>query len=229
MKSVMSKLSELKPKEKERVGVLLERAGIKVKENRYFLSKCAFVQDDIVVLNYWYKKQIKQRGKNIIIQPSLPTTSERVSARAKSVHDAIKLAYEKNLKIHIIVLDGEMAPKGSKVHKRCLDPVAWTVTAYDLKTGVCTLTRGVDCFVDQISVEQESPQKPERREVSGQAFVRSPVVRSNVLSRAKGKCEWCGDGGFLMADGRIYLETHHVIPLSEDGLDTETNVAALCP
>lgn len=32
-----------------------------------------------------------------------------------------------------------------------------------------------------------------------------------------------------MADGKIYLETHHIVPLSEDGLDTEKNVAALCP
>ena len=32
-----------------------------------------------------------------------------------------------------------------------------------------------------------------------------------------------------MADGKIYLETHHVISLGEHGLDTESNVAALCP
>ena len=225
----MSKLSELKPKEKERVGVLLERAGIKVHENRYFLSKCAFVQDNIVVLNLWYGVDIVEQGENIIVQRRLPTTSKGVSARTKSVRDAIKLAYEKNLKVRIIVLDGKILPKGSKVSKRSLDPVAWAVTAYDLKTGICTLIRGVDHFVDQFSVEQESLQKPERREVSGQAFVRSLVVRSNVLSRANGKCEWCGDDGFLMADGRIYLETHHIIPLSEEGLDTESNVAALCP
>jgi hypothetical protein len=53
----MSKLSELdpelEPKKLELVRVLLKRAGIKVKENRYFLSKCAFVQNDIVVLNKW--------------------------------------------------------------------------------------------------------------------------------------------------------------------------------
>jgi 5-methylcytosine-specific restriction protein A len=35
--------------------------------------------------------------------------------------------------------------------------------------------------------------------------------------------------GFLMADGGIYLETHHVIPLSEGGPDIDSNVAALCP
>lgn len=55
------------------------------------------------------------------------------------------------------------------------------------------------------------------------------MVRKNALIRANGKCEWCGESGFVMADGKIYLETHHIVPLSEDGLDTEKNVAALCP
>jgi 5-methylcytosine-specific restriction protein A len=32
-----------------------------------------------------------------------------------------------------------------------------------------------------------------------------------------------------MTGGEIYLETHHVVPLSEKGADHERNVAALCP
>jgi 5-methylcytosine-specific restriction protein A len=32
-----------------------------------------------------------------------------------------------------------------------------------------------------------------------------------------------------MPDGKVFLETHHVIPLSEGGGDTEGNVVALCP
>lgn len=148
---------------------------------------------------------------------------------------AIQTALNDKLQIRVVVLGGRRrninnpSEKASHVSKRLLDPIAWAVTAYDGKTGDCTLTRGVNQFVDQFSIEQESPQKPERREVSGQVFVRNPVVRSSVLLRAKGKCEWCGESGFLMADGRIYLETHHVVPLSEGGFDTESNVAALCP
>jgi 5-methylcytosine-specific restriction enzyme A len=109
--------------------------------------------------------------------------------------------------------------------------VPWAVTDYNWKNGQCTLTRGAhpNRFVDQFSVEQESIQKPEKRDVSSQAYVRSTIVRSNVLLRANGKCEWCEQLGFIMADGKIYLETHHIIPLSENGLDTEKNVAALCP
>jgi hypothetical protein len=58
----MPMLSELKPKEKERVGDLLKRAGITVQNNRHFLSKCAFIQGEIVVLNFWYENQIKQQS-----------------------------------------------------------------------------------------------------------------------------------------------------------------------
>jgi hypothetical protein len=140
----MSLLSELKPKEKERVCDLLEQAGIRVESNRFFLSQCAFRQDDkIVVLNFWYEKQIKQQGENIVIQLSLPTGSKPSSYRARTVRDAIKSAIENNLKIRIIVLDGKMAAKNSKVSKRSLDPMPWSVKSYNEKTGKCVLVRDV--------------------------------------------------------------------------------------
>src|SRR5690606_4963284 len=71
--------------------------------------------------------------------------------------------------------------------------------------------------------------EPERRVVNSEAFIRNPDVRRRVLFRARGKCEWCSNNGFEMENGKVYLETHHVIPLSKGGLDLESNVAALCP
>ena len=32
-----------------------------------------------------------------------------------------------------------------------------------------------------------------------------------------------------MENGTVFLETHHVVPLSEKGPDVEWNVVALCP
>lgn len=32
-----------------------------------------------------------------------------------------------------------------------------------------------------------------------------------------------------MAGGAVYLETHHIVPLSEGGADSLMNVVALCP
>ncbi len=237
----MAKLFDLKPQKKERVCDLLERAGIKVKENRYFLSKCAFVQDDIVVLNYWYEKQIMPEGENIIIHQRLPTTSERVSARAKSVLDAIKLAYEKNLKIRIIVLDGEMAIKRCKVHKRSLDSLPWSVKTYNEKTGECVLMRDMhaangsrienESAIDDLADVPEGSAVPDRaKKVVTQVIIkRDNNVRAYVLKRANGRCEYCNDQGFLMENGRFYVEAHHVIALSDSGCDTVDNVIALCP
>jgi hypothetical protein len=62
----------------------------------------------------------------------------------------------------------------------------------------------------------------------GYTYLRNQAVRSDVLARAKGKCERCGEEGFLKVDGLPYLETHHVIALAKDGQDKLTNVIALC-
>lgn len=37
------------------------------------------------------------------------------------------------------------------------------------------------------------------------------------------------DGPFRRLDGEIFLEVHHIIPLSEGGEDTVANAEALCP
>jgi predicted HNH restriction endonuclease len=209
----MSKLSELKPEKKERVCDLLERAGIKVpiNKNRFFMSLPAFNQPKIVVINFWYEKQIKQQGENIIVKWHLPTTTKEASPRMQRVHDAIKSAIEKNLKIRIIVLDGEMATKGSKVFKRSLDPMAWSVKTYNEKTGKCVLMRDVyadnvstikkESAVDDLSDAPEGNSSPDRAKRITQVIERDPRVRAFVIKRAKGKCEHCGVQGFTTTNG----------------------------
>lgn len=66
--------------------------------------------------------------------------------------------------------------------------------------------------------------------VSTKRYVRDERVKRFAKVRAKGKCELCGeDAPFSTKDGDPYLEVHHINPLSEGGLDTYDNVAALCP
>ena len=67
------------------------------------------------------------------------------------------------------------------------------------------------------------------------SYVRDEKVRRAVLKRANGKCEFGSTDTlspscitFLKRDGTPYLETHHVIKLSEQGRDKESNVIALC-
>lgn len=73
--------------------------------------------------------------------------------------------------------------------------------------------------------------KPEPIQVISKGFRRNPDVIVEILKRADGACERCGeDAPFLRAnDGTPYLEIHHWIPLSEGGEDTVENAGALCP
>ena len=73
--------------------------------------------------------------------------------------------------------------------------------------------------------------RPEKVLVTSLQHRRNPDVIERVRRRAGGICEKCGNKApfFRRSDGSPYLEIHHVIPLSEDGDDTASNVAALCP
>lgn len=62
----------------------------------------------------------------------------------------------------------------------------------------------------------------------GSSYARDSRVRKAVEVRAQGKCEYCGEEGFVKTDGTNYLETHHIVALSNDGSDRVKNVIALC-
>jgi hypothetical protein len=192
--------------------------------NPRYCFEWSFVEPKkVAVVNLWFE-QMKPRGQDIVFDLNFHVGSD---ARGKRNQARVKQAINEKLPFRIIVLDGDMDE--CIVSKRQLDPAIWRVTKLDQNTGDYTLTRDAHHFIDQFSIQETPDRKPERREVSGHAFVRSSAVRDNVLLRADGKCEWCGQLGFQTADDRIYLETHHVVPLSENGSDTERNVAALCP
>jgi 5-methylcytosine-specific restriction protein A len=61
-------------------------------------------------------------------------------------------------------------------------------------------------------------------------YYRDPDISSYAKKRANGKCDCCGRlAPFNRDDGTPFLETHHLIPLSEGGNDSIDNVCALCP
>lgn len=70
---------------------------------------------------------------------------------------------------------------------------------------------------------------PEYRKRMAGYYVRDQSVRNAVLKRAGGLCEYCRSEDFLTTAGNRFLETHHIISLSEQGSDTVKNVIALCP
>ncbi|MEZ8028974.1 HNH endonuclease [Enterovibrio norvegicus] len=67
--------------------------------------------------------------------------------------------------------------------------------------------------------------------VEAVVYSRSPEVVAETLERANGVCEECGEDAPFnrKSDGSPYLEVHHVIPLSQSGLDLLSNTIALCP
>ncbi len=78
---------------------------------------------------------------------------------------------------------------------------------------------------------EAAPRVPRRVTASATVFIRNADVGAEVLMRANGHCEGCGNPApFLRkADGTPYLEVHHRIQLSQGGEDTVENATALCP
>lgn len=73
--------------------------------------------------------------------------------------------------------------------------------------------------------------RPARMDVKRSEFARNPYVVAAAIHRAQNTCEMpgCIAKLFERDDGSSYLEVHHIVPLSEKGLDGLDNVAALCP
>lgn len=247
---------ELRPTSKRLLIELVRDAGIDVSDwanfkggperasmNPRYCYEWAFVGDNgVTVLNLWYS-DLRERNGTVSVTQNARTGFGILQkpvwkVRATRVDDAVRAAAKGLRPVRVIVNDGKRRERGdpeaiaSKVHRRDLDPVPWSVTSYDDATGDCVLTRGplAERLVDQFSDGLALPDTPtEVRSVTGRAYVRSPEVRARALARAGGRCEWCGEPGFALPDGSTFLETHHVVPLSEDGPDTIRNVAAVCP
>lgn len=78
---------------------------------------------------------------------------------------------------------------------------------------------------------ESANKKPEAIKVIRTEFKRNPDVIVEVLERANGTCEACGNPApFLRAsDSTPYLEVHHIKSLAKGGEDTVENALGLCP
>ena len=84
-------------------------------------------------------------------------------------------------------------------------------------------------FARDDAINDMGNEEPVPMVFTGKRYPRNQRVRDAVLRRAKGKCEYCGERGFICENGRPYLESHHIIALASQGPDKMTNVIALCP
>jgi len=84
--------------------------------------------------------------------------------------------------------------------------------------------------IDDLNAPPPGAVVPEKMYRTTASYSRDQKIRSFVINRAKGCCEYCGKEGFLMSDGKShYIEAHHIIALADEGEDTVENVIALCP
>lgn len=245
-------LEELRPTRKDKVFDLVEEAGFDttdwiasarncpVKANPKYCYEWAFVEPGkVVILNLWWDMFDQEPDGSIVHRHNFREDAAGNAGKPTWVTRATRLdqalqSAAGGTELRVIINDGRKRNRGepyerpSRVKARQLDSEPWTVTSYDQITGAHVIMRGAATpnYVDQFDVIEA---EVERIELNGTAFRRDRAVRDAALNRAKGRCEYCGEPGFEMTNGRIYLETHHVVPLSEGGSDHARNVAALCP
>jgi hypothetical protein len=246
----------LKPKRKQLVYDLVEQAGFDMSDwinsskdrrgpraNPKYCYNWSFVQPrELVIFNLWHSAMTED-GDTIIHSENYRANAEfhrqnggksQWVTRGVALDNALQVAARDGSKIRVIIVHGDRRrtedpdSPSSKVTARELDPELWHLRSYDWATGAFVLARGAseNVYVDQFDLREAMP---ERRDTLGSAFVRNPTVRSAALRRARGRCEFCEEAGFEMSNGQQYLETHHIVPLSEGGTDSVRNMIALCP
>lgn len=192
----------------------------------------------LIVLSLWHE-DMERRGEAVIQRLNLRQTAAQAdsspqSRRALKMDFSLQKATRLKWPVRVILCDGPPRALGDTravATRRILDDQPWHVESYDAETGDCTLVRSgaPALFIDQFDLEYLPEGNAARKETSGPIFERSARVRRYVLERAKGRCELCGEKGFMTATGYLYLESHHIKPLSEGGKDSVDNVVALCP
>lgn len=246
-------LRALEPLEHHRVMDLVAAAGLdttgwsnfaggasKASQNPKYCYDWSFEQANrAVVVNLWHRQMVAADGE---VSVALTLRDRDVfkgirRRRAEKLLGAIARADIARIPIRVIVNAGTITQSaedsrstGTRVEKRLLDPMPWHVARCDMLAGSCLLRRGpapgttLDQFLlDPLTIEVA------RREKNVSAFVRNPTFRRHALDRARGRCEHCGVNGFVLPSGELYLETHHVVPLCEGGLDSISNIIAICP
>ena len=74
------------------------------------------------------------------------------------------------------------------------------------------------------------PNEVRTTKVLSEQYNRDLKVKQYTLRRANGKCDLCDEEAPFKTDkDEPYLESHHVIPLSQNGKDSIVNTVALCP
>ncbi len=184
-------------------------------------------------------------------------SSKAIEQRARSIEQELRAgrfdklvreAFEQRSPIRAVLLEGDQQEKvklgnaRASVKFRRLDKQSWHVHQYLVSTGETVLVRGdpggyiaADAkplvnrsALDDLNDEPAGTELPAVLQKTSPTYARDDSVRSWVIDKAKGVCEYCGKRGFMKPDGTYYVEAHHIISLSKQGPDKVENVIALC-
>lgn len=177
--------------------------------------------------------------------------------RAQHFSTTVHLAAINSTPVRVVIVTGPVRERETEDERakhdratgRQLDDQPWFVESFE-EDGAFLLVRGnpnpLSIVAETTDVEETPMQleiavvsdppvvdqfatneRPDTYIYNGVQRYRDPSVRRRVLERSGGVCELTEVPGFLMANGGVYLETHHIIPLSEGGADTVENIIAL--
>jgi 5-methylcytosine-specific restriction enzyme A len=233
----MGVIEDLKPNSKKLILDLLDEAGLYVGDWGDYAGKHAssnpksynwsFVEPgEKIALCLWHDS-LEPRGR-AVYHHSIPRThTGPAQKRAQNMRQHVRMAYEEQLPIRVIVCITTRVPGvTSKVEGRLLDPQPWAVKEYDTATGEWLLIRGKDPLVpafyppDNETPYFEGSQRAKfvlHRRREGQ--LRRSKIAEALAERGRLFCE-VPNCGFDFVErygalGEGYAQVHHTIPLNK--------------
>lgn len=233
----MSVIDDLKPTSKKLIMDLLNEADFDVSDWGNYRGQHAasnpksynwsFEQPgERIALCLWHNA-IRSRGA-VVYHHSIPRTHTGPGAkRAQNMRQHVRVAYEQQLPIRAIIVEGPQTPGlASRVGARLLDSKPWAVKEFNTATGEWLLVRGKDPFIPAFSPPDlethyfEGAQRPRyvlhrRRE----AELRRKKIEETLARHGRLVCE-VPNCGFDFKErygplGEGYAQVHHKIPLSK--------------
>jgi hypothetical protein len=244
----MTALSDLRPAKKFLVMNLLAGAGFDVSDwanydgdhpasNPKYCYNWSFEQPgETFAVCLWFSG-LKKRGDEIY-HAHVPSRrgarrtdagSSNWNKRADEMQDRVRRAYEQQLPIRVIVVEGKQRnpddanPVASKVSARLLDPEPWAVKEYNLTTGEWLLIRGAKPFAPAVETADV-----ELSFFEGKSRWRFVLHRKREAELRRAKIAEAMAAGKLVCDvpncgfdfeerygslGSGYAQVHHKIPL----------------
>lgn len=172
-------IDSIKPKNLQIVYDLVRQAGLDVSDwsnykrpespqtNPKYCYEWAFVGSDSVVVCLWFDAM--EEDESGIFQPLNYRMNSRENAgedatvvrRRKTVDRVLSTAFEKQLTVRVIVVDGSADHEGARrVDLRSLDSEPWLVASYDEGTGSCRVQRGAGSQASSSPSDPVSPSAP---------------------------------------------------------------------